>query len=91
VRAALGASRWNQLKLVLRGGLLLTGIGLAIGICGALAFTRLLASLLFNVATYDPLTMAVVALVLVSVAVAACFIPARRATRVDPMVALRYE
>jgi predicted permease len=91
VRAALGARRWDQLKLVLRGGLLLTGLGLAIGICGALALTRLLASLLFNVAPHDPLTMLMVALILAAVAVAACYVPARRATRVDPMIALRYE
>jgi putative ABC transport system permease protein len=91
VRAALGATYWDQLRLVLRGGMLLTAIGLGLGIAGALAATRLLASLLFNVMPYDPLTLAAVIAVLASVALTACYIPARRATRVDPMVALRYE
>jgi putative ABC transport system permease protein len=91
VRAALGATYWDQLRLVLRGGMLVTAIGLGLGIAGALAATRLLASLLFNVMPYDVLTLAAVMAVLASVALAACYIPARRATRVDPMVALRYE
>jgi len=91
VRAALGATYWDQLRLVLRGGMLLTAIGLGLGIAGALAATRLLGSLLFNVMPYDALTLAAVMAVLASVALAACYIPARRATRVDPMVALRYE
>ncbi|HEY6306218.1 MAG TPA: ABC transporter permease [Candidatus Angelobacter sp.] len=91
IRAALGATYWDQLRLVLRGGMLLTIVGLAIGIGGALAATRLLASLLFNVTPHDPATLVVVAAVLASVALAACYIPARRATRVDPLIALRYE
>jgi putative ABC transport system permease protein len=91
VRAALGARYWDQIKLVLSGGMLLTAIGLAIGIAGALAATRLLASLLFNVAPHDPATIVAVGLVLSAVAFAACYLPAQRATRVDPLIALRYE
>jgi putative ABC transport system permease protein len=91
LRAALGASRWDQLRLVLKGGMTLTAIGMAIGTAGALALTRLLASLLFGVSPHDPWTLALVSVVLAAVATAACFIPARRAAKVDPMVALRYE
>jgi putative ABC transport system permease protein len=91
VRAALGAGRWDQLRLVLKSGLALTAIGMGIGIVGALALTRLLASLPFGVSPYDPWTLALVSVVLAAVAGAACFIPARRVTKVDPMVALRHE
>jgi putative ABC transport system permease protein len=91
VRAALGASSWDQLRLVLKSGLSLTLIGLAIGTLGALGLTHLLSSLLFGVSARDPWTLAVVGLGLAAVALAACYIPARRATRVDPTVALRYE
>jgi putative ABC transport system permease protein len=91
VRAALGASSWDQLKLVLGGGMLMTGIGLGIGIAGALALTRLMASLLFNVTPHDPWTLVAVGVVLATVAAAACYVPARRAMRVDPIIALRYE
>ena len=91
VRAALGASRWDQLRVVLGSGMFLTFLGLGIGVLGALGLTRLLASLLFGVSPRDPWSMAVVVLILAAVALAACYIPARRATHVDPMVALRYE
>ena len=91
VRAALGASRGRLLRLVLVNGLLLTSIGLAIGAMGALAMTRLLSAILFGVGAHDPATIITVGAVLVAVAVLACLIPARRATKVDPMVALRYE
>jgi len=91
VRAALGASRWDQLALVLKGGMALTAVGLAIGVLGALGLTRLLASFLFGVSPRDPWTLAWVSLVMVAVAAAACLIPARRATQVDPVVALRFE
>lgn len=91
VRAALGASRWNQLALVLKGGMLLTAIGLVIGVLGSLGLTRLLSSLLFGVSARDPWTLAVVGAILYAVATAASIVPALRATRVDPMIALRHE
>lgn len=91
LRAALGASPWNLLQLVVRHGLGLTALGLFIGIVGSLALTHLLKSLLFEVSPRDPLSLVLAGLVLALVAAAASFIPASRATRVDPMIALRYE
>ena len=91
VRAALGASAGHLLGLVFRGGMLMTGIGLVIGFGGALGLSRLMATLLFGVGARDPITMAAVAGILTSVALLACYIPALRATKVDPIVALRYE
>ncbi len=91
IRMALGAQPGSVLKLVLRQGIALAIVGAAVGIGVALGVTRYLASMLFDVHANDPLTMAGVAALLVLVALAACYIPARRATRVDPMVALRYE
>jgi putative ABC transport system permease protein len=91
IRAALGASKQGLLWLVLRRGLILTLAGLALGTGGALGLTRLMASLLYKVGARDPVTMAAVGAVLVVVAAFACFVPARRATKVDPLVALRYE
>jgi ABC-type antimicrobial peptide transport system permease subunit len=79
------------LRLVVRQGLVLTLIGVGIGIALAFSLTRLMKSLLFDVAPTDALTFAIVALVLVLVALLACLIPARRATKVDPLIALRYE
>ena len=91
VRVALGAGRGDVLRMILGQGLRTTAIGLAIGIAGSLALTRTVESLLFGVAANDPLTFGGVTLLLVGVALLACYIPARRATRVDPMVALRQE
>jgi len=91
VRLAIGAQRRDVLRLVLRDGARLTFLGIAIGIIAALALTRLMATLLFEVTPTDPATFAAVAILLAVVALAACYIPARRATRVDPMVALRYD
>jgi putative ABC transport system permease protein len=91
VRMALGAQPGNMLALILGRGARLALIGITVGVLGALALTRFLSSLLFGVAPKDPLTFAGVALLLFGVALAACYVPARRAMRVDPMVALRYE
>jgi putative ABC transport system permease protein len=91
IRMALGARMSDVLKLVLRSGMSLALIGAAIGLAGAFATTRVMSSLLFGVAPTDLATFTAVALVLIAVAFIACYIPARRATKVDPLVALRYE
>ena len=91
LRMALGAGRGDVLRMILGEGLLLALIGIAIGIAGALALTRFLRSLLFEIKPTDPATYVGVAILLAVVALAACYIPARRAMKVDPMVALRYE
>ncbi len=91
IRIALGAQPERVLKLVLRQGIALALLGAVVGIGVALGVTRYLGSMLFNVRASDPLTMGAVAVLMATVALAACYIPARRATRVDPMVALRYE
>jgi putative ABC transport system permease protein len=90
-RMALGASRGDILRMVVRQGVTLLVIGLALGIAGALAVARSLASLLYGVRPSDPLSILAVSLVLLGVGLAASYLPARRASRVDPMVALRYE
>ena len=91
IRLALGAGRRDLLTLVLGQGVRLVLVGLALGLAAAAALTRYLGSLLFHVEPLDPAVFAVVGLVLAAVAVIACYLPARRATRTDPLVALRYE
>jgi putative ABC transport system permease protein len=91
VRMALGAERSNVFKLVIKKGLALIVIGMVIGVAGALALTRVLRSLLYDMAPTDPVTFVAVCLLLTAVGLLACYIPARRATKIDPMTALRYE
>ena len=91
VRMALGAKTGQVLKLILKDGLVLASLGVVIGLAGAFALTRLISSLLFEIKPTDAQTFAMVSALLIFVALLACFIPARRATKVDPLVALRYE
>ena len=91
IRMALGARTWDVLALVIKQGMLLTGIGLALGLGAALIFTRLIANQLYGVGPIDPITLGVAGLLLGVVALLACYLPARRATKVDPMIALRCE
>jgi len=91
IRLALGASRLNILRLVLTQGIKMALIGVALGLVAAFGVTRLMANLFYGVSATDPMTYLVIALLVTAVAVLACVVPARRATRVDPLVALRYE
>jgi predicted permease len=91
IRIALGAQSIEVLKLIIGQGVRLTLIGLALGIGASLAITRVMSALLFGVSATDPLTFVVIAFLLTGVALLACLVPARRATKVDPMIALRYE
>jgi putative ABC transport system permease protein len=91
IRIALGAQGRDVLKMIVGHGMLLTLAGVCLGLAGAFVLTRLMSSLLFNVSTTDPWTFIGVSLLLGTVALLACYIPARRATKVDPMIALRYE
>ena len=91
IRMALGAQLGDVLKLVLTHGVRLTIIGVAIGLLGAYLLTRAITSVLYGVSATDPLTFVVISLLLVAVALLACYVPARRATKVNPLIALRYE
>jgi len=91
IRMALGAQLGDVLKLVLTNGVRLTLIGVAIGLLGAYLVTRAITSVLYGVSATDPLTFVFISLLLVAVALLACFVPARRATKVNPLIALRYE
>jgi ABC-type antimicrobial peptide transport system permease subunit len=91
IRMALGAQAGNILQLVLRQALALVGVGIVIGLAGALALTRLMASMLFGVSATDLVTFGVISLLLAGIALVAGYLPARRATKVDPLVALRCE
>lgn len=91
IRAALGASRVDVVKMILKVGAVMAAAGLVLGFIGALALTRLLATLLFGVGARDPLTIAGVGVILAAVALIASYLPARRAAKVDPMICLRYE
>ncbi|MGH9791980.1 MAG: FtsX-like permease family protein, partial [Candidatus Acidiferrales bacterium] len=91
VRLALGAQRGHILKLVVGQGLLLVSIGVVLGLALSFALSRFMGNLLFGISAHDPVTFAAVALLLASIGLIACWIPAQRATRVDPMIALRYE
>jgi ABC-type antimicrobial peptide transport system permease subunit len=91
IRIALGAQSRNVLRLVLGDGLKMTVIGVAVGLLAAFGLTRLLTGMVYGVSTTDPATFAAIAVLLIVVALLACYIPARRATKVDPLTALRYE
>jgi putative ABC transport system permease protein len=91
IRMALGAQAGDVLKLVIRHGMTMTLIGVVLGLAASAALTRLMAGLLFGVSATDPLTFVIVTGFLAGVALLACYLPARRATKVDPITALRYE
>jgi len=91
IRIALGAQQGHVLKLIVGQGLLLTLTGITLGLIAAFVLTRLLSGLLFGVSTTDPMTFVLISMFLLVVSLLACFLPARRAAKVDPIVALRYE
>jgi ABC-type antimicrobial peptide transport system permease subunit len=91
IRQAMGATRGDVLSLIFRQTALLTATGIAVGLGASFAFAQLMKSLLYGVSATDPLSFTLIPIILAGVALAASFVPARRATRVDPIVALRYE
>jgi ABC-type antimicrobial peptide transport system permease subunit len=91
VRIALGAGSSEVLRVVLRRGLILIGVGIVLGFVASLALTRIVQSILFGVTATDPLTFSIALVILAAAGVLACYIPARRALKIDPIVALRYE
>jgi putative ABC transport system permease protein len=91
IRMALGAGRADELRMVLRMGFRLIALGVGVGLLASFAVTRVLASQLWSISPHDPLTLGIVVVVVAIAGLTACYFPARRATRVDPMVALRYE
>src|SRR5437667_12482951 len=91
IRIALGAQQSNVLQMVLRKGMRLIAAGILLGLVSSFALTRLLASQIWGVSATDPLTFSIVVVIVVAVGLVACLLPARRATHVDPLVALRYE
>jgi ABC-type antimicrobial peptide transport system permease subunit len=91
IRIALGAQSWSVLRLVLTDGIKMAGFGVVFGLLASFGLTRLLTGMLYGVSTTDPLTFIVIAMLLILIAALACYLPALRATRVDPLVALRHE
>jgi putative ABC transport system permease protein len=91
IRMAIGAQTWDVFRMILRQGMTMALIGVGLGLIGAFALTRLMTTMLFGVAPTDPLTFTVIAVLLTAVALLACYLPGRRATKVDPVVSLRYE
>jgi putative ABC transport system permease protein len=91
IRMAIGAQQRDVFKMVLGRGMILTLIGVAFGLLAALGLTRLMTTMLFGVAPTDPITFVSIGILLIVVALVACYVPGRRATKVDPLVALRYE